>query len=65
MSRFPIKGAATRKKGLPTDDDAYPFGRKADRLTVAGILLVAILLALNFMFRFPDLGAIISEFNRF
>ncbi|HTV31303.1 MAG TPA: hypothetical protein VMF32_26450 [Xanthobacteraceae bacterium] len=36
-----------------------------DRQTVVALILVVVLLMLNFILRFPDLGAIIAEYNQF
>jgi hypothetical protein len=36
-----------------------------DRQTVVALALLVVLLMLNFIMRFPDLGAIIAEYNQF
>ena len=33
--------------------------------TIVALLLIALLLMLNFILRFPDLGAIVAEYNQF
>jgi len=33
--------------------------------TVVALLLIVMLLMLNFILRFPDLGAVIAEYNQF
>ena len=35
------------------------------RQTVFAVVLIVVLLMLNFILRFPDLGAIIAEYNQF
>lgn len=36
-----------------------------DRLTVVSLFIIVVLSALNFMLRFPELGAVIASFNQF
>jgi hypothetical protein len=36
-----------------------------DLLVVVAFCLIGLLLMLNMMFRFPDLGAVIEQYNRF
>lgn len=65
MNRFKINGTATRESVSAPEDNAYSIGRNKDQLTMVAVLVIAILLALNFMLRFADVGATISEYNRF
>jgi hypothetical protein len=37
----------------------------SDLHTIIALVLIALLLALNFVLRFPDLGAIITQYNQF
>ena len=36
-----------------------------DRLTIVSLSIIAVLSALNFMLRFPELGAVIASYNQF
>ncbi len=36
-----------------------------DFLAVLGFTLIGVLLALNLIFRFPELGAVIAQYNQF
>lgn len=48
--------------------DERGFARPAidqDSLTIALLLIIAALSALNFLLRFPELGAVIASFNQF
>jgi hypothetical protein len=36
-----------------------------DRLTILFLMTIVILSTLNFMLRFPDLGAVIAQYNQF
>jgi hypothetical protein len=47
--------------------DVGPAGAPArsDLPTTIALILIALLLALNFILRFPDLGAIIAQYNQF
>jgi hypothetical protein len=48
-----------------TEDSGHQVKRTTDLLTVIGFWTAIILLILNFMLRFADLGAIYAEYNQF
>ncbi len=65
MNRFTINGAANGENSSAPEDNPYIARRNTDKLGVVAVLVIAILLALNFMLRFAEVGAIVSKYNRF
>ena len=66
----PNKGAKIRQRTSVrnTLQEKQRCNETADRgpdQTAFALALIVILLMLNFMLRFPDLGAIIAEYNQF
>lgn len=60
--------SADRAVRTVADRDERGFARPAidqDSLTIALLLIIAALSALNFLLRFPELGAVIASFNQF
>jgi hypothetical protein len=56
-----------RKLGLVRSAQARPIPLRAaarsDRHTIVALALIVVLLIVNFILRFPDLGAIIAQYN--
>ena len=52
-----LSNAGQRRFTLPVIDQ--------DRLTLVLLFIIAVLVALNFMLWFPDLGAVIASYNQF
>ncbi len=52
-----LSGATERTLTLPAIDQ--------DRLTIILLSIIVVLGALNFMLRFPELGAVIASYNQF
>lgn len=58
----------TGRRGLDAEQSHANFvGKSAssDLQTIVALFIIALLLIINFILRFPDLGAIIAQYNQF
>jgi hypothetical protein len=65
---LPFVLAATRSLAFGIQSPAKPGARPtipAERECEVLLIVIVSLLALNLIFRFPDLGAVIAEYNQF
>ena len=63
-----FEAIARRKYAHPSDEPWQQFltaVTNPDLHLVLALSLIGLLLTLNIMFRFPDLGAIIAQYNQF
>jgi hypothetical protein len=68
----PLKTSTVQAVAKTTDRHIHPAERSwrefitdPDLNAVLAFSLIGVLLTLNLMFRFPDLGAVIAQYNQF